>query len=205
MARAEQLNTEIQLARERATVLQSALSMAAEASTSHILVDQLAELRRVIAGKREELGKRYALDHARERIAVLQQEARNATERLEAIEAMLYKVDEFTRYKTRFVEESINSLFRITQFRLFREQANGGLEERCDVVCDGVPYLGLNTGAKINAGIDIINTLSLHFGVRVPLFVDNAESVTNLEYAATQTIRLLVSAADKKLRCEYES
>ena len=110
-----------------------------------------------------------------------------------------------SRYKTRFVEDSINSLFRITQFRLFREQANGGIEERCDVVCDGVPYTGLNNGTRINAGIDIINTLSRHFGVSVPLFVDNAESVTNLEYADTQTIRLVVSAADKKLRCEYES
>lgn len=205
VAQAEQLRAEIQQAKEQTTVLQNALSVATDASASHAFTDRLAELRRVIAGKQEELGKRYALDHAQERVAQLQQEARNAAERLEAIEAMLYIVDEFTRYKTRFVEESINSLFRVARFRLFREQANGGIEERCDVICDGVPYLGLNNGAKINAGIDIINTLSRHFGVTVPLFVDNAESVTNLECAATQTIRLVVSATDKKLRCEYES
>ena len=69
---------------------------------------------------------------------------------------------------------------------------------------DGVPYSSLNNGMKINVGIDIINALSRHSGVTVPLFVDNAESVTNLEKADAQVIRLVVSADDKKLRCVYE-
>lgn len=203
--RAAQLRAEIQQNKERAATLKNALSMATESPTESAIEAQLADLRRTITGKQEELGKYYALEHARTRIKELQQEAQNATECLESIEKMLYMVEEFIRHKTRFVEEGINNLFRIAQFRLFREQANGGIEERCDVVCNGVPYIGLNNGAKINAGIDIINTLSRHFGVAVPLFVDNAESVTNLEYAATQTIRLVVSSTDKKLRCEYEN
>ena len=36
----------------------------------------------------------------------------------------------------------------------------------------------------------------------MPLFVDNAESVTPLAQADTQVIRLVVSEADKELRCE---
>ena len=203
--RAAQLREEIQQNKERAATLRNALSAAADDPTRSAVEAQLADLRCRIAAKQEELGKHYALERARTRIAELQEEARNAAEALEAIEKMLYMVEEFTRYKTRFVEESINSLFRVARFRLFREQANGGIEERCDVVCNGVPYIGLNNSAKINAGIDIINTLSRHFGVAVPLFVDNAESITNLEYAATQTIRLVVSPTDKKLRCEYEN
>ena len=68
----------------------------------------------------------------------------------------------------------------------------------------GVPYsTGLNSGAKVNAGIDIINTLSRHYNAQVPLFVDNAESVTQLEQASTQVIRLIVSGADKELRYEF--
>ena len=85
------------------------------------------------------------------------------------------------------------------------KQANGGLEERCDVVYGGVPYASINSGAQINVGIDIINTMSRVHGVSVPLFVDNAESVTHLESMDTQVIRLAVSEADKKLRCEYEN
>ena len=63
-----------------------------------------------------------------------------------------------------------------------------------------VPYVGLNNGAKINVGIDIINTLSTHYGVTVPLFVDNAESVTRLTASGAQVIRLVVSECDKELR-----
>ena len=203
--RVAQLRAEIQQAEERAATIRNDLSVADGSPTDKALTDRLADLQRQIAEKRETVGKHSVLIRTRERISELQQEARNAAECLESIEAALYRVDEYTRYKTRFVEDSINSQFRTARFRLFREQANGGIEERCDVVYDGVPYMNLNNGSKINVGIDIINTLSRHFGVSVPLFVDNAESVTCLEYAATQVIRLVVSESDKKLRCEYEN
>lgn len=205
VSRANQLSAEIRKAEERAATLRKALSVAGPGADDSDKKNRLAELRREISAKWETVGKRAALDRARQRIGELQQDARNAAECLESIEAMQYLVDDFTRYKTKFVEDSINSQFRLARFRLFREQANGGIEDRCDVVLDGVPYNGLNNGAKINVGIDIINTLSRHYGVAVPLFVDNAESVTNLESAATQVIRLVVSESDKKLRCEYEN
>ncbi len=136
------------------------------------------------------------------RIEELKADARNAAEILERIEQVLYLMEEFTRYKAKFVEQSINDHFRIATFRLFREQANGGLEERCDVVYDGVPFTGLNNGMKVNVGIDIINALSRHYGVNVPLFVDNAEAVTRLEPCNSQVIRLVVSENDKELRIE---
>ena len=204
-SRVDQLTPEIRQAEEQAAALRHAIVVTGPGVDNSDKKNRLAELRREISAKWETVGKRAALDRARHRIGELQQDARNAAECLEYVEAMQYLVDEFTRYKTKFVEDSINGQFRAARFRLFREQANGGIEERCDVVYDGVPYMGLNNGAKINVGIDIINTLSHHHGVAVPLFVDNAESVTNLEYAATQVIRLVVSESDKKLRCEYEN
>ena len=169
------------------------------------LQQQIEDVKRQIVRAAEIVNKRSVLDYAHKRIEDLRQDAKNAAERLEAVEKMLYLIDEYTRYKTRFVEDSVNSLFRLAKFRLYREQANGGVEDRCDVVYDGVPYLGLNNGMKINVGIDIINALSRHHGVCVPLFVDNAESVTQLECAGTQVIRLVVSAEDKKLRCVNEN
>lgn len=155
--------------------------------------DQLRLVRGVIA-------KESVKERTMDRIAQLKADAKNAAEALEAIEKMLYQMEEFTRFKARFVEDGINSLFCLATFRLFREQANGGLEERCDVVYKGVPYMGLNNGAKINVGIDIINTLSRHYGVTVPLFVDNAEAVTRLLDCDAQVIRLVVSEEDKELR-----
>ena len=158
-----------------------------------------------IATQQAIIGKESLLDYSRKRVEELREDARNAAECLEAIEKMLFLMDEYSRYKTRFVEDSINGLFRIARFRLFREQANGGVEDRCDVVYDGVPYISVNNGMKINLGIDIINTLSTAYGVRVPLFVDNAESVTKLENCNSQIIRLVVSEIDKELRVNYEN
>ena len=169
------------------------------------LRDEKSELQAAIGVQMAIVNKESLLDYSRQRIESLREDARNAAECLEAIERFLYLMDEYSRYKTRFVEDSVNGLFRIARFRLFREQANGGIEDRCDVVHEGVPYISVNNGMKINLGIDIINTLSMAYGVKVPLFVDNAESVTKLENCNSQIIRLVVSETDKELRVNYEN
>lgn len=169
------------------------------------LRQQLEETRRQIKVHMGTLSKESMLDYSRKRVEELRTDARNAAECLDAIESQLFLMDEYSRYKTGFVEESINGMFRLAKFRLFREQANGGVEDRCDVVVDGVPYISVNNGMKINVGIDIINTLSMAYGVSVPLFVDNAESVTRLESCASQIIRLVVSEEDKELNVKYEN
>ena len=169
------------------------------------LQKQVAELNVQIKGLMEITSRESLLEYSRCRMEELREDAKNAAKCLEAIENVLFLIDEYARYKTQFVENSINGMFRIARFRLFREQANGGVEDRCDVVYDGVPYINLNNGAKINVGIDIINTLSRAYGVTVPLFVDNAESVTALEKSVNQIIRLVVSEQDKELRINYEN
>lgn len=169
------------------------------------LRSELGAVQEKISQQQAIIGKESILQYTNKRVGEIQADARNAAQALESIEKMLYLADEYTRYKTQYVESSVNSLFRIARFRLFREQANGGVEERCDVVYDGVPYIGLNNGMKINVGIDIINALSRHYGVTVPLFVDNAEGVTRLEQSEAQVIRLFVSESDKELRCVNEN
>ncbi|MEG2120204.1 MAG: recombinase RecF, partial [Pseudoflavonifractor sp.] len=99
-----------------------------------------------------------------------------------------------------------NGCFKLARFRLFTQQVNGGLADCCEVLYGGVPYnSNLNSGARVNVGIDVISTLSAHYGVSVPLFIDNAESVTELQPLDTQVIRLVVSQKDLKLRCEHEN
>lgn len=139
-----------------------------------------------------------------ERIDQLRRQARQAAQELEQAEQMRYLIEEFIRYKAQFAEDSVNGMFHLARFRLFFQQANGAVDDRCDVVYDGIPYGSLNNGMRINVGADIIRTLSRHYGVRVPLFVDNAESVTHLEQPDTQVIRLVVSEQDKQLRLEAE-
>lgn len=138
------------------------------------------------------------------RMNELRQEEAAAAGELEAVERGLRMLESFERFKAGFLEQQVCFPFRLAQFRLFREQVNGGLEQRCDVTVDGVPYGSLNHAMKINVGIDIINALSRHYGVLVPLFVDNAEAVTRLEHSDSQCIRLVVSPGDYALRMEKD-
>lgn len=175
-------------------------------SVKNELQNQIAQVKRGIAEWTDITGKEAMLDYSRNRVEQLRQEANKAAQKLEGIEQKLFLIDEYIRFKTRFVEDSVNGLFRLTQWRLYREQANGGLEDRCDATYNGVAIgEGLNQGMEVNLGIDIINALSRHYGMYVPLFVDGAESVTDLERADTQTIRLAVSAGDKELRFVNEN
>jgi len=139
------------------------------------------------------------LNAARQRIEELRNQAVTASKALEELDGMLFLMEDFSRYKAEFVEESVNGMFDCASFRLFREQINGGLEECCDVVFQGIPYGSLNNGARINIGIDIIKTISQKTGVTVPLFVDNAESVTALWPSGSQQIRLVVDENAKEL------
>lgn len=106
--------------------------------------------------------------------------------------------------KVALLDERINSRFRTLKFKLFHEQQNGGLQEICKVLipCESglVEYEKANNAAQINAGIEIINVLADYYDVRLPMFVDNAESVTALTASDGQVVRLVVSEHDKSLR-----
>ncbi|MEG0256435.1 hypothetical protein [Vagococcus sp.] len=49
-----------------------------------------------------------------------------------------------------------------------------------------------------------MNTLMKKEGISVPVFIDNAESVTDMYVVDTQIIELIVSKGDKKLRIEKD-
>jgi hypothetical protein len=138
------------------------------------------------------------------RIEQLKDQERTLTAEYEKLEHELWMLDEFTKQKVSMLESKINSKFKHTRFKLFEIQVNGGLKEMCEPTnLEGVPYSGgLNNAARINCGLDIINTLSEHFDLAAPIFIDNAEGVTRPIETHGQQIRLIVSEMDKKLRVE---
>lgn len=140
-------------------------------------------------------------EKATERIKVLESEQKTLSTEFERLEKELYLTERFIRTKVSLLTERINSKFQYARFKLFDIQVNGGLKECCEVTFNGVPFsTGLNNGARMNTGLDVINTLSDHYGFFPPIIIDNAESVTKLIPTKAQVIRLVVSQADKVLR-----
>lgn len=105
----------------------------------------------------------------------------------------IFLADEYTRIYTSLVQDKINDLFKTVDFRLFETQVNGEIKETCEVTVNGVPYPSVNNAGKINAGLDVINSLSEHFEKRVPIFVDNAESITDILEVKSQIVKLYVT------------
>lgn len=142
---------------------------------------------------------------ANARIQELEERERELAAEFESLEQQLYMTEEFIRSKVNLLEEKINSRFKYARFKLFETQINGGLQEVCETTYEGVPYgSGLNNAARINVGLDIINTLSEHYGIQAPIFIDNREAVTRLIETNAQTVSLIVSEQDKVLRIEKQ-
>ena len=160
------------------------------------LKSQLDEVNKIIT----QAANNVAID---DRIETLRDEQKEIGQKVADQEQMLYLLEEFIRFKLDKVSESINSHFKTVNFKLFEMQLNGGMKDCCECTVNGVPYSTLNSGHRIVAGLDIIRSLSELYGVSVPIFVDNAESLNefNVPDMDAQLILLSVSE-DKQLKVE---
>ena len=140
-----------------------------------------------------------------ERIGQLQEEQREVGQKVADQEQMLFLLESFIKAKMERISDSINQHFKTVNFKLFETQLNGGLKECCECTVNGVPYSTLNSGHRIVAGLDIIQSLSELYGVTAPIFVDNAESLNeyNVPDMEAQMVLLAVSD-DKELKVEVE-
>jgi DNA repair exonuclease SbcCD ATPase subunit len=137
----------------------------------------------------------------RERIEELKDELKTAHKRLEEAEQGLYMIQRFEVAQAQVVTDRVNKMFDIVTWKMFEPQINGGINDQmCEPVVGGVPYSdGLNNAMRIQAGLDIINTLGNHFGKSAPVIIDNAESIVKIDKYDLQVIALYVSAAHKQL------
>lgn len=99
------------------------------------------------------------------------------------------------------LQQRVNELFPSVRFRLSRELLNGREVGHCEISVGGVPYSGLSTSERINAGLQLINALARHYRIVAPIVIDNAEAVNKVAPTLGQQILLEVSSA-KKLHVE---
>ena len=140
-----------------------------------------------------------------DRIGELEAEQKEVGQKVADQEKMLYLLESFIRAKMMKISNSINQHFKTVNFKLFDMQLNGGMKECCECTVNGVPYSTLNSGHRIIAGLDIIQSLSELYGVTATIFVDNSESLNefNVPDMSAQMILLAVSD-DKELKVEVE-
>lgn len=131
------------------------------------------------------------------RISELNARQRVLSQELAGKEQVECWMDRFSKRKVEMTEANINSKFAIVKWRMYNQLINGGEEPTCVATINGADYKDANSAAKINAGIDIINAVSAHYGVYAPVFLDNAESVNELLPCQSQVVRLVVTTEYK--------
>lgn len=153
----------------------------------------------------EEINKKLSLqgqnEKIDERIKELEGQEKELAKAYEEQQRIIYLCEEYTKAYVDLVSDKINDSFDLVKFKLFENQINGGITETCEATFKGVPYSDLNNAAKINAGLDVIKTISSKLNLKVPIFIDNAESINKLSKIDTQLIRLIVST-DEVIRVD---
>lgn len=163
-----------------------------------------AEIKAELSEVERKLNAVYGNEKIDGRIDELKAEQRETSQKIADCEKMIYLTETFIRAKLDAITSSINGTFKNVTFKLFDTQINGGMSECCECCVNGVPYSDVNSAGKIQAGLDIINTLSEYYDKHAPIFIDNRESCTDIPEMATQIISLYVDPTYKELTVETE-
>lgn len=167
------------------------------ANTSELIAKK-NDLNTQINSINAKLNLRVVIENNEKKVAEIKARERELAQQLADLEKEEFTADALNKARMDEVERRVNGLFQNVRFRMYERQLNGGEVPTCVASVNGVKYSDLNTAGKINAGLDIINTLGLYHGISAPVFIDNSESVNNLFPITSQLIKLRVST-DKEL------
>lgn len=144
-------------------------------------------------------------EKAKIRIRELMEEEKDLSAEMEKLEGDLFWAEQAIQDQARTLEDEINGKFELVKFQLFETQINEGIRPTCITLIDGIPYgHGLNKGNEINAGLDIIKTLSDHYQIKCPVFIDDCSLISRPIDPGCQHFKLVNVKDMEKLEITYE-
>lgn len=148
---------------------------------------QIDEINRKLSS----LDKNKAID---ERISQIKQEQLENAQQIANIQKELHLLNEFKSIKANEVMKSVNDPFQVVKWKLFDVNQKGEDVDVCKCMIDGVSYdAQLNHGNRIQADIDIIQAFQKLYNVKLPVFIDDCESIDSnkIPQLDTQVIKLV--------------
>ena len=138
------------------------------------------------------LNNKEQIDKINVRIKELKEREKELAQMISDVEKIEFVVSKFTNANIEELDKRLKALFPQVSFKLFNTLINGNTEPCCEILLDGIPFSSANSASKINAGLAIINVLCDHYGLSLPIIVDNKESINNPIKCKSQTIFLSV-------------
>jgi hypothetical protein len=134
----------------------------------------------------------------KQRISALENEEEVLATEWAEFERHKFLAEQFIRVRVRLLESKVIETLNVPglSVKLFQEQVNGGLREVCSLTYQGIAFdAGLNYGARVFVGMMLIQSLQAYYGYRLPIMLDNAESLTWVSpQHDTQVIKLVADA-----------
>jgi len=186
---------------EEAATKKSEIQNIKELSKKEDNSEQTKELQMQIDALSKKLAQSDLATSNAKRVEELKSRERELANMIADLEKIEFMCDQYVITKSNMLEDKLNIKFKLVKFKLFDVQVNGGISETFVATVGGVPFDDLNNAMKINAGLDIINTLTEYYNFEAPIFIDNRESVNKIAEIKSQIINLVVTK-DAKLKIE---
>lgn len=119
------------------------------------------------------------------------------------IQQKLDMLKEFSIKKNQALAEAINPHFKHFQFQFLDYTQDGEPVEVCKMICDGIGYFdGLNHSDQILCNIDLVAGLQELNGLKLPIWIDDAESVNEERFPKMEQQVIYLKVSDNELKVE---
>lgn len=136
----------------------------------------------------EKLSTTVTLQALEQEVLEKQAELDKLKEQKESLFEKEQEVVRFNDLKAELLKSKIRQHFQYVEFITKEETKQGDLVETFELSYKGIKYAELNSAMKIIVSVDLINGVQKLKGKRVPILIDNCESVTRLPELDTQII-----------------
>lgn len=143
------------------------------------------------------------LEEKANNLEALQEEQKKLSQKQANIQQKVDQLTEYSIEKNKALAAVINPHFKHFQFQFLDYTQDGEPLETCRMICNGIDYAnGLNHSDRILCDIDLVMGLQEMNDLRLPVWVDDTESINSdrIPELDTQMILLKVSYGELKVK-----
>lgn len=140
------------------------------------------------------------LEEKANNLEALQEEQKNLSQKQANIQQKVDQLTEYSIEKNKALAAVINPHFKHFQFQFLDYTQDGEPMETCRMICNGIDYAnGLNHSDRILCDIDLVMGLQEMNDLRLPVWVDDTESVNSDRIPGLDTQMILLKVSDGEL------
>lgn len=136
-------------------------------------------------------------------IEQLTKEQRELSQKESDVQSQIDLLKEFSIQKNQVLADTINPHFKHFQFQFLDYTQDGEPVEVCRMIVDGIDYFnGLNHSDQILCNIDLVTGLQELNSLKLPIWIDDAESVNEERFPKMEQQVIYLKVSDNELKVE---